>query len=353
MSRPHTPTVLATMTQRVLTAADSLGIDTSHLRRHAGLAADSWADPDARIDAELHWQVWEAVVQDSRTEGLGLILGSRFRPEDFGVVGHGMIRCATVRDGLAHLERYGCLLGENAPHIHDSNDSICLRTVLRPRVARIVEVGDCIAADLFRAICVMTGRTPAVREVRLQRPQPREISGYRMVFGGVPISFHGTETAVLVDRAVLDLPLVQADHALSRYLARQADVALARLPRSDSLADEVRRVLPDQLHTGEPTAANIARTLGCSTRTLQRRLLAEGTSLSELLEEARRELAELYLRERDVSIGEIAYLLGYSEPSAFHRAFRRWTGITPQAFRTETDAKGGGRHTQARYPQVA
>ena len=102
----------------------------------------------------------------------------------------------------------------------------------------------------------------------------------------------------------------------------------------------VRRALVDALHGGQCDLHAVARKTGTSERTLQRRLAKAGVSFGDLLEQTRRALAERYLRDRDVAIGEVSYLLGYSEQSAFSRAFRRWTGVSPAAFRRE-QALGG------------
>lgn len=104
----------------------------------------------------------------------------------------------------------------------------------------------------------------------------------------------------------------------------------------------IRRAVAAELARGDARLATVARRLGTTSRTLQRRLRAEGLSHQQLLDEARREAAERYLRESSLAIAEIAYLLGYSEPSAFHRAFRRWSGTTPSEVRARAAALPSG-----------
>ena len=98
---------------------------------------------------------------------------------------------------------------------------------------------------------------------------------------------------------------------------------------------EIRRLIMSLIPQGETEIQSVARALGTSARSLQRRLSAAGTSYHDLLDSTRCEAATRYLQDRRLSIGEVAYLLGYSEPPAFHRAFKRWNGITPQEFRAK------------------
>jgi AraC-like DNA-binding protein len=142
-------------------------------------------------------------------------------------------------------------------------------------------------------------------------------------------------TKLVFDASVLTLPLVGADPALGSLLERQAAELLADSPRRGAFAGRVRSLIKEGLPGGEARMDSVCRRLGVSARTLQRKLREEGTSFQELLEETQRALAEFYLRKPGVAICEISYSLGFAQPSAFHRAFRRWTGLTPKAFRRD------------------
>jgi AraC-like DNA-binding protein len=120
---------------------------------------------------------------------------------------------------------------------------------------------------------------------------------------------------------------------LRHVLEAQANDILARLPARAGLALEVQRALAARVAGGDMGIDSLARQLAMSGRTLQRRLAAEGVSYQALLEDARKEAAERYISESILAIGEVAYLVGYSEPAAFHRAFKRWFGVTPEGFR--------------------
>lgn len=320
---------------RLLGAANACGIAVGAQGECVGVLDRERYDPEARLAAERYWQLWETVLLDPRAAGIGLRTGKALQRDDFGVVGHVLMHSATMRSALVQLERYGPLLGDHVPRIEESGDCVLVRVSLRPRVARLHEVSDMMAMDLARAIGMMVERRPPLRMVQLQRPCPADPSAYTASFGSC-VEFNSAETVLVFDRSLLTMRLPRRDDALRGYLSREADALLTKLPRYGTLVDQVRCALASQLARGEPTLASVSRALNCSTRTLQRGLGRNGTSLSVLLEETRMELALSYLQAQDVSIGEIAYRLGYSEPSAFHRAFRRWTGQTPLGVRTET-----------------
>jgi AraC-like DNA-binding protein len=130
-----------------------------------------------------------------------------------------------------------------------------------------------------------------------------------------------------------DLPLRRRDPILASLLQQRADEAITRLPPLDGVALDVQRALASRVGGGDTRIETVAQTLGTSVRSLQRRLATAGLTYHELLNLARKDAAARYLTDSLLSIGEIAYLLGYSEPAAFNRAFRRWHNEPPQAFR--------------------
>ena len=125
------------------------------------------------------------------------------------------------------------------------------------------------------------------------------------------------------------------DSVLRSVLESHAKEILARLPEADDSVREIRRSLMARISQGDTEIESVARALATSSRSLQRRLAAAGTSFQEVLDATRRDVAGRYLEDRTLSVGEVAYLLGYSEPAAFHRAFKRWNGITPLEFRRQ------------------
>src|SRR5512133_729216 len=176
---------------------------------------------------------------------------------------------------------------------------------------------------------MMDGR----KSVAFRHPRPANTSEHQRLFGREPF-FSADVSALEWDRSALEWEVPGTDPALSRILERHAQALLAEKPElGQAYADRVRTVLASALAGGTTTLESVATRLAMSARTLQRRLTSEGVTFDGLPDAVRLQLAVRYLTEPKVAISEVAYLLGYSEPSPFHRAFRRWTGTTPSEFR--------------------
>jgi AraC-like DNA-binding protein len=164
-----------------------------------------------------------------------------------------------------------------------------------------------------------------------------------------PVRYGGAQLELAFRSEVAALPLSTANPSLHNVVAAHAEAALSRLLREktpevdpSALIAEVRAAVVARLEAGDANLPDVAEAVGLSARTLQRRLSEAGTSLRELVDEARREAALQELERDDVSITEVAFLLGFSETSAFDRAFRRWTGKAPAEYRARRHSSGGG-----------
>ena len=168
--------------------------------------------------------------------------------------------------------------------------------------------------------------------IEFQHDEPDDISEHQRLVR-CPIKFGASLNKLSVASTNLSLPIAKADAGLCALLDRHAEELLAKFPPRDSLVDRVRSIIASEFRGGDPSLEHVADQLGLTPRTLQRKLQELGASHNELLEQMRRQLAMQYLREREMAICEVAYLLGFSESSSFHRAFKRWTGLTPKEFR--------------------
>ena len=178
----------------------------------------------------------------------------------------------------------------------------------------------------------------APHEVHFCHGAPADLSPYQQLFGGL-VRFDQSDDAMLFDRQLLSRPLRAADHQLLHILGEHARAVLAELPvADDDLIGRLQKFIVSALPSDGATLSAAARALGMSTRTLQRRLQTRGIVYARLVDDARRRLSGKYLADTNLSLGEIAYLLGYSESSAFNRAYRRWTGRTPSADRRSAAA---------------
>ena len=330
------PTVLSALTAALLRAAATAGADVATLREAAGLTTEDLADPDGRVSLELHLRVLEAISALPRP--IGLEVGGRLGAQGLGVVGYAMQHDATLGSALEWLERYRAVVLDDVVARteqvnEDGRSKLVFAHVVPPRLVKLREPAELWAAAQLTTLRVLTGRELQPLEVHLPHAAPEDHRRHEAFFH-CPIVWSAPRVEVHMDAAILGLPLARANPDLFRYLARRADALKSELPET-SIASRVRRLIEEALPNGEPAIDELGRKVAMSGRTLQRRLKEEGTGFAELLDEVRRERAMMLLEDERLTVAQISFLLGYSEPTAFFRAFRRWTGETPQAWRAQ------------------
>lgn len=332
--------VLAALTHEVLVAASALGLDRDALVTEAGLDPAALADPDGRVPLAAHFKVWELLSRYP----LGLELGARLGLAGMGVIGYAMQHGASVGDALAWQQRYRAVIHPDVvPAIERRHEGGSARVVfarpVSPAFARLREPVEAQAAAIVAMIRTLSGTPVRAAFVAFPLPRPGDPSRQEAFFG-CPIAWSAPRLEVAFDAAILALALPRSDPRLFGYLARRADELRAALPAEASWSAKVRREIGACLATGEPRLAEVARRLGASERTLHRRLEDEATRFATLLDDARRDRALLLVEDRALSVGELAFLVGYSEPAAFIRAFKRWTGETPTGYRARAASPG-------------
>ncbi|MFZ6182486.1 AraC family transcriptional regulator ligand-binding domain-containing protein [Nannocystis pusilla] len=327
--------VLAAMTTQVLAAAESLGAEVPAIVREAGIDPALLTDPDARVPLEQHLKMWEILSR----RGDGLHIGARIGIAALGVIGYAMQHEATVGDALEWQQRVGAVLYPGlVPQLERRRDAagdymVFVRAMV-PAFARLREPIFAQAASIVAMMRALAGGAarPAFVALPLSRPgDPREVEAYF----ACPVAWEAPLLQLGFNAQLLAVPLPRADPQLFGYLARRAEsmLLLEKMPDDASWADRARREIAAALAEGEPRLQAVAKRLAVSERTLHRRLLDEQTNFAGLVEEARHARALQLLADRSLSASEVAVLLGYAEPAAFFRAFKRWTGETPQGWR--------------------
>jgi AraC-like DNA-binding protein len=321
----------------MLVGFEAIGLDGDDLCRAAGLDRSTLADPDRYVAPPQVFGLWACAMQRHGRADLGLRAGAAVPFGTVEVLDYLFATAATVGEGFKQLVRYFAI-GTTIIRYECTHAIGATRVTMRPAVPLFAippPLRDYALAMFVNHVRHASGGVVPVR-VELAGPMLADDAAYREVFGA-EVRFGCEANCFLVAGRDWSRPLPRADAALGRVLQRHAEGLLERIPRAD-IVGAVRKQVMCTLHDGEPTLESIARGLGIGTRTLQRRLADGGHSLSLILDDTRRELAERYLDERHLSVSEVGLLLGYSEPSAFHRAFKRWTALSPTAYRA-TKAK--------------
>jgi AraC-like DNA-binding protein len=182
------------------------------------------------------------------------------------------------------------------------------------------------------------------KAIRFTHAEPSYRAEYDRIFD-VPLFFGSHMNALLVDEAILNLKLPRTNPYLSEILSARAEELLRNLQSSKTIRGRVENLLIPILHTGDASVDTIANKLSLSRQTLFRRLKAEGVTFARVLDELRHKLALHYLNGKNASVNETAYLLGFSEPAAFSRAFKRWTGSSPRPPRLKQERDDGSLRT--------
>jgi len=197
-----------------------------------------------------------------------------------------------------------------------------------------------IAIGVLRARRITRIARLAPIEVHFMHEQPKDITRHQQLFA-CPIRFGADVTQIVMSAKFLDTPMAGAEPALNELLSREADRMLASLPRARRASERVEAELSAYPDLRSASAERIARKLGMSTRTLHRKLLAEGTTYRAIIDRVRAAAALYRLEHSEQPIAEIAHALGFGSPQSFHRAFKRWTGTTAQRRRTAARRKPG------------
>lgn len=334
-------TSLARFPAFLLRQAADLDLDPERLVAEAGLTPRDLEDPDGRIQARKNIQLWRVVLESVDDPDLGIRLGSALRVRDIGLVGYTMMHSVRLGDALGRLARFGRILADDfPPQLRTTGDRA--EFSIEPLPEQRVSMNRLADFDLAATLSVLRQITEieiVPIEVHFPYRQAAEGTRARREFFGGRLRFDQPWIRLVLTRKSLELPIQSADDALGRYLDQLAEQVLESLAPGGSLAEKVDKALWMQIKDGRPQLESVAAALAMSPRSLQRRLREEGTSFVGLLDEFRHRFSLLLLEDRELAVYEVAYLLGYSEPSTFYRAFRRWTESSPQEYRAAV-AKG-------------
>ena len=225
--------------------------------------------------------------------------------------------------------KHARLLGDSAdPRVIEQTDRVTFEHTLLGGRPMVHEGADYAIATIYHLLWRLSGERARAIEVQLPRPRPPCVQLYRRFFGGALLKFGAPAPAIVFARSSLLVPLPQRDDKLLRILTQTADAQRQALPSGDDWRDRVRGLIVSGLASGDYALDRIAQRCGIGERTLRRRLVEAGTSYRALVDEVRKERA-LALLEQTGSVSDVAQSVGFSDATAFARAFRRWTGQLP------------------------
>lgn len=328
------PSVSAGLWRGLLDFAASRGASASELIRRTAIDPALIRDPDNRIELHSYADLMRVAKETTGDAALALHFGEAVGVERMSIVGLIAQASETMVDAFTQLNRYGRLVvdvsgGTKDRFRMDPGRGELWLVDTRPNPNDFPELTESAFASL---VCGprRLGVPPVAQAVQFTHPEPSYRREYERIFAA-PVSFEQPRNALKVDQRLATYRVSALPSYVFGVLVDHADALLADMENPKTTRAEVESLLLPVLHTGGTSMDKIADAMGVSRPTLFRRLKAEGVTFQQVLEQLRHEMALRYLTGSKTSVNEIAYLVGFSDPAAFSRAFKRWTGMSPRA----------------------
>jgi AraC-like DNA-binding protein len=313
----------------------SVGVETRDLVEGLGLNPDGPIDPAQMVFSSDYYAFFAALVQrDPNGLELPLKIGASMHSDEYGAFGLAWKSAPNLRGSYVRSERYGRVLGSAEVYSLEQSDEGVFYS--------LEKAGDGSLGMLLSNEASLSAVATISQEVTTAAFSPlavffkHALRGDVSVFTdhfGCPVHFGSDRDALLLNEETLAAPNKLGDQSIAQFFDRHLEQELAALADDSGLEQRVRIAVSQTLSEGVPNLSDIATSLGMSGRTLQRRLSDKGLSFQNLVDLARKELAQQLLKGTDYSLAEVAFLTGFAEQSGFTRAFKRWAGQTPRSYR--------------------
>ncbi len=326
---------LATMSW-MLPVAQAAGLDIPKKLKDAGIDPALLSDKEAMVPLDAAMRLRESILSVSQNTAFALHAGERLPYGAFDLIDYICASSENVAAAMRNLCRYYELISlpSNKLRFRVVDGMGYLKLSQDDLIGFEQQGVEFIFAVTVTRIQRATGQATAPHSLSFRFSKPKYIEEYRRIFKA-PMKFNQSVDEICLSEKQLALLPVQDEPGLHQLLRGYAEKALANIPRQNDLVEQVLSRLQDAFRSGEPSMRSIAGDLGLSERTLSRRLKTEQTSFAMLRDTLRTKLAQNYLQDPSLTITDISFLLGFSQPSAFHRAFKRWSGLTPLEYREE------------------
>jgi AraC-like DNA-binding protein len=334
--------VTSLFVHKMLAEADA-SLDRRALLRDVGLDPDAAVDPRIMVSDDAYYGLLETVAgRDPNALDWPLRVGASMRLDEYGALGLAWKSALDLRGSWDRAERYSRVLTSVATYEVKAVPEGAWLVLHRegPRRLGLRLSNEATLASLAAMSAQVSTAPPRWLAVSIEHAAPETVAAHEAHFG-CPVRFGAPHDALLVAADSLPVPNRLGDPAMSHFFESHLEEELSKLDDAEGLGRRVRIQVSQALSEGIPPLSLIAKRLGMSGRTLQRRLAEQGESFQQLIDEARRQLASTLLRETDYALSEVAFLTGFSDQSAFSRAFKRWAGQTPRSYRLASQSLPG------------
>lgn len=313
----------------------SMGLDVNRVFARLGVTPELLRDRNIRTPHEAQLLFWQVLEQETADPDIGLHLGEHMPVYKGQVLQYLFLSSPTFGEGLKRALNYQRLLSDasQASTGLEGEQAFILVDSASGKVAGLRHLNECMALGLIRFFRYVTDAAFQPSALHFSHAAPADSAEHQRIFG-CPVLFGQADNRIYFPRALLEQPSSHAEPELLQLHEKLAIEHVAKLERQDIVA-RVYRVFGEILETGDVSLDDVATHLQLKARTLRTRLAEAGTNFNQLLADYRCNLAKRLLAGTDETIDEIVYLTGFSEPSTFYRAFKRWTGQTPVEYRNQ------------------
>ncbi|MBL4868345.1 MAG: AraC family transcriptional regulator [Pseudomonadales bacterium] len=320
---------------QLLEGAKRSGVKVEELLEEVGIDPASAYDPDARVDKNKFIHLMLTIMRRTEDEFMGFGFGRKSKPGTFSMMAHAVINCSTLEKAIRRSLKFYELFDHRGRAELELTDTDAIFSV---PFTEDSEIGPyLVEAIIFLSIRFMSwlvGQQIVPRQITVEFPEQDDDEEYKELFS-CPVLFNQSANQIVFDRKYFEMPLVQNPLSLSRFLKSSLAELMEGNIQNASLNAQIRNIISKEFGNNFPDFSIICGKLNMTPQTLRRRLKEESTSYQTIKDSIRKDASIFYLSKHELSIDEIALLMGFSEASSFHRAFKKWTGKTPSVYRAE------------------
>ena len=330
----RTPMISLNAATGLIEAISASRGDPDQILHAVGLDRSTLSDPHGFLPFADFTRLLQEAARRTGDDCFGLHFGEQFQPKNIGPLVYVVLNSPTMAVAFDNAVRYLKVHNEGArvTFTYDATSAYLRQSLLGVAADDVRQHSEYSMVVALNTLRLMAGSRWSPREMQFAHLAPVHTAEHVRIFGA-PLSFGCDTNTLVIERAFIDKQVPAADERLYPILRRYLDRVVKEMPREDRTLSSIREVIGHSIREGDPKLDDVARKVTMSTRTLQRRLKEQGVDFKSLVDDTRRRFSLNYLADPVHTPAEIAYLLGYSEVSAFNRAFKRWTGTTPSSYR--------------------
>lgn len=327
-------TITMAYVKRLLSGAAREGVEPSDLLREVGLEPALLERADAELGTGDFIRLMQIVMRRTEDEFIGLGRGTKSKPGTFSMMAHAVINCPNLEKAIQRSAQFYRLVDLPLDLRIEKGDAESRLIIDSPAVESRENVLEAMIFISVRFWSWLTGKNLEPSSLHFDFPEPPQAGEFRRLFRG-RIVYNDKMNALVFPTSWLSLPLVQNPLSLSKFLKDSLALIIVGNAQPIGLPEQIRAIISKEYGNTFPDFAQVCEQLSMTPQTLRRRLKEENTSYQEIKDSIRKDASLYYLAKEELSIDEIALMMGFSEASSFHRAFKKWTGRTPASYRRE------------------